>query len=105
MPADPQQIESLRRSSREMVRELGFTRETFDATGLTHTRCHALIEIDRGSPLGILDLAAILRLDKASASRVVREMIAAGLVATGFDPSDGRKQALSLTAKGRKLLA
>lgn len=99
------QVSALRHSSREMVRELGFTRPTFGDSGLTHTRCHALVEIGRSGSIGVLELAARLRLDKASASRIVKELVASRLVRVDSDGMDGRRRVLSLTRAGTAALA
>lgn len=98
-------VSDIRHSSREMVRELGFTRPVFGTSGLTHTRCHALVEIGRSGSIGVLEVASRLRLDKASASRIVKELVAAGLVHSAADDRDGRRRVLTLSRAGRAALA
>ncbi len=50
-------------------------------------------------------LADRLHVTKASISRYVAQMVAAGLLATRPDPGDGRAALLSATARGRRALA
>lgn len=103
MDPDPQ-VAALRHSSRELVRQLGLTREIYGASGLTATRCEALLEIERRGTIGVLELAAVLRLDKAAASRLAHDMMSEKLIAVGGDPGDRRRRVLSLTAKGKRRL-
>ncbi|MGE3148089.1 MAG: GNAT family N-acetyltransferase [Pseudorhodoplanes sp.] len=98
-------IEPIRAASRRLVRELGFLRGTLAGTSLPPSAVHALVEMGaRGAPTA-RELADILRLEKSSVSRLVRKLIEAGLVGEKPGESDGRTKALSLTPKGRKLLA
>jgi DNA-binding MarR family transcriptional regulator len=47
-------------------------------------------------------VAEAVSMDRSAASRLTRELVRLGLVATSTDPSDGRSVVLSLTADGRR---
>ncbi|MFT3972640.1 MAG: helix-turn-helix domain-containing GNAT family N-acetyltransferase [Amaricoccus sp.] len=94
-----QTIESIRASSRRLVRELGFTGGDFAGTDLSPSAVHALIEIERGG-MTARDLGAVLHLEKSSVSRMLRKLIDAGDVAEGAGGDDGRVKLLSLTPAG-----
>ncbi len=91
----------LRQASRELVRELGFLSGRDAASGLSHSHCHALIEIEARGALAQSELPALLRLDKSTTSRIVAELDARGWVKAKPHETDGRVRILSLTAKGK----
>ena len=95
----------LRHASRELVRELGFLRGSDAATKLSHSHCHALIEIDARGNVAQSELPALLRLDKSTTSRIVAELGSRGWVRARASEADGRARVLSLTPKGRTKLS
>ncbi len=95
----------LRHASRELVRELGFLQGRDAATKLSHSHCHALIEIDARGSVGQSQLPALLRLDKSTTSRIVGELESRAWVRAKTSNADGRARVLSLTPKGRAKLA
>jgi putative acetyltransferase len=99
------QVEPLRAASRQVVRELGLLDQWLPSR-ITHSMCHALIELERagGAGLGVAELAARLNLDKSTASRTVSRLVRAKLLAFGEGP-DRRRKPLRLTAAGKKKLA
>jgi putative acetyltransferase len=99
------QILPLRYASRELVRELGFLQEKDAATRLSHSHCHALIEIEARSSLAQAELPALLRLDKSTTSRIVAELEARRWVQARSSTEDRRARVLSLTAKGKSKVA
>lgn len=64
---------------------------------------HALLELTRHEPLAQRDLAAWLRLEKSTVSRLVMQLIERGLVTREHSESDGRILLLSLTVDGRRI--
>jgi putative acetyltransferase len=94
----------IRRSSRELVRELGFLDNEREPSGLSHPQCHVLIELGERGPLSQNELALILRLDKSRVSRVVTDLIAKGLLKK-HKGADARSRIVTLTAPGRARLA
>ena len=95
----------LRHASRELVRELGFLQPDFKEAGLPHSHTHALLEVERHKRISQRALAAELRLDKSTTSRVVRALLDHGWATVAPDPVDGRVRAVSLTAAGRAKVA
>lgn len=104
MPAFASEIEDIRALSRRLVREWGFTGDNFAGTELSPSAVHALIEIERGG-VTARELAAQLRLEKSSVSRMLQRMVASGDVVETFEERDGRVKLLTLTRTGRKRVA
>lgn len=100
MPSLEQTVDSIRASSRRLVRELGFTSGDFAGTDLSPSAVHALIEIERGG-ITARDLGALLHLEKSSVSRMLRKLVEAGEVVEDAGENDGRVKRLSLTAAGK----
>ena len=105
MSASLTTIELVRDASTQLVRELGFTRDTLAGTELSPSAVHALIEIDARGGMTASELAERLKLDKSSISRMVRKLVAAGEVSEGAGAPDGRTKPLSLSGKGRDTVA
>jgi putative acetyltransferase len=95
----------LRHASRELVRELGFLQGRDTVTRLSHSHCHALIEIDARSHLAQAELPTLLRLDKSTTSRIVAELEGRRWVRARASRDDGRARVLTLTPTGRAKLA
>jgi len=64
-----------------------------------------LSRLEREGPLGTSDLAERERMRPQSMAETVKELEAEGWVRRDADPSDGRRQLVTLTAGGRKALA
>lgn len=94
----------VRERSRVVVRELGFMNPTCGPTGLTHSQCHAMIELDRDGPLVVAELAERLRLDKSSASRIVTQLTRRGWARSLPSGADRRRKPVTITARGRAQL-
>ncbi len=95
----------LRHASRELVRELGFLQEREPASGLSHSHCHALMEVEARPGLTQGELAKVLRLDKSRTSRIVAELEARGWTRADADAADKRVRRLRLTARGEEKVA
>jgi putative acetyltransferase len=95
----------LRHASRELVRELGFLQGRDAATKLSHSHCHALIEVDARGGVGQAELPGLLRLDKSTTSRIVAELESRAWIRARPSSEDARARLLSVTAKGRAKLA
>lgn len=99
-----QLIDQIRATSRHLVRELGFMGGDFAGTDLPPSAVHALIEIEKGG-MTARDLAAILRLEKSSVSRMLRKLVEAGDVREAAGEEDTRTKRLSLTPAGQQRVA
>lgn len=95
------QIEQIRSSSRQLVRELNFLKGSFKDTGFSYSQCHILFELDRHKMLNLMELSDILRLDKSTTSRVIKKLVDKGLVKIENNPNDLRQKLFSLTNKGK----
>lgn len=71
---------------------------------LTPTAASALATVERHGPLTPSELAAIERVKRPTATRILRVLEDAGLVDRSPDPSDGRSALLSVNAAGRERL-
>lgn len=92
----------LRHASRAIVRELGFLQDHYTEAGISHSECHALLEIAEEGRTAQAELCEALRLDKSTTSRLVARLVDRGWVRGRRDPGDGRRNRLSVTAAGRR---
>jgi DNA-binding MarR family transcriptional regulator len=60
---------------------------------------------DAGRVMTVTGVADALGVDQPRASRLVARAVRAGLVRRGADPGDGRRSVLTLTSRGRAVLA
>ncbi len=67
------------------------------------TQCHALSVLVSQGAVNLNQLAAVLYLDKSTASRVVDGLVRKGYAVRNLDPSDGRAVRLEATEQGVKL--
>ncbi|HKH41876.1 MAG TPA: MarR family transcriptional regulator [Solirubrobacterales bacterium] len=73
-------------------------------TDLGPSQVAALATIERHGPLSPSELAALERIKRPTATRILRHLEEAGLVERVRDPADGRASILTATAEGRSLL-
>lgn len=78
--------------------------ETFSDLDLTQKQVSVLWLIDDHPDIAQTDLATRMRMDRATTMAIVNRLQARGYLVRGKSPSDGRKQTLNLTDKGRKAL-
>ncbi|MBS2017965.1 MAG: bifunctional helix-turn-helix transcriptional regulator/GNAT family N-acetyltransferase [Deltaproteobacteria bacterium] len=95
----------LRQASRVLVRELGFLQAKDLATSLSHSHCHALIELEARGALPQSELPGLLRLDKSTTSRVVAELARRKWIRARASEGDARVRILALTPAGREKVA
>jgi len=95
----------LRQASRSVVRELGFLQSRDLATSLSHSQCHALIELEARGNLAQAELPGILQLDKSTTSRIVADLVARRWVRASTPRDDARARTLGLTSAGRAKVA
>lgn len=93
-------IQSLRRHSRQIVRELGFFRSQYEGTGVTSPQAHILMELAGRGELTLSEVINIVRMDKSSASRTVRRLKDLKLVLIADDPHDRREKRIRLSKLG-----
>src|SRR4029450_6354955 len=72
--------------------------------GVTGGQVSLLIQIQRHRGIGVRGLASLERMSPASMSGYVERLARAGLVQKTQDPNDKRRQGLSLTEEGERVL-
>ena len=72
--------------------------------GLTPSQLATLATIERHGPLTPSGLAEIERISRPTATRVLRGLLDAGLIARTPDPADGRSALVAIEDRGRELL-
>lgn len=73
-------------------------------TGFTNAQLFLLRQLATADSLSVNELAGRARTNQSTVSSVLNRIVRAGLVVRERAPDDGRRVALSLTAKGRRLL-
>jgi MarR family transcriptional regulator, 2-MHQ and catechol-resistance regulon repressor len=95
---------ALQRAVQDLVRLYQFRdRDRICCHDVSVTQCYALEALVVAGPQRLNDLAARLRLDKSTASRVVDALERKGYASRLADASDARAVALTATPAGRKL--
>jgi DNA-binding MarR family transcriptional regulator len=79
-------------------------RERICCYDITVSECYALEALLRGGPQTLNEVARALRLDKSTASRVIRSVEEKGYVLRGAHPEDGRALVLEISTRGRALV-
>jgi DNA-binding MarR family transcriptional regulator len=85
----------------KLAREL---RRESHALGVTGGQVSLLIQIHRHRGIGVRDLASLERMSPAAMSGYVDRLERAGLVHKTRDPNDRRRQGLSITPEGERVL-
>ena len=91
----------LRPALLKLAREL---RRESHALGVTGGQITLLIQIHRNRGIGVNELATRERISAAAMSKHVARLERAGLVRRTQDELDGRRQSLSLTEEGERVL-
>lgn len=88
-----------------LIRAFGLHRpdETPCGKPVPVSEAHALAELARGDGMSQNELAARLRLEKSTVSRLVGQLATRGWVERDRDPADGRALRLRLTARGARV--
>ena len=81
----------------------------FDAAlrpvGLTNGQFSLLMALNRPAPAAMGPVARLLAIDRTTLTAALKPLERDGLVASDADPGDRRSRLLSLTGKGREVLA
>ena len=96
-------VATLREFSRFYTRRLGTLAEGLLDTPWSLTEARVVYELGQAPSTDMAALRATLALDSGYLSRLLAKFDAAGLIARTASATDGRRQALALTAAGRKL--
>lgn len=95
-------LDQLRQTSRRVVRELGLLSDRNPCAGTTYPQGHALLELERHELLSVNEVAAVLSLDKSSASRILDQLRSHAWISLEVNPHDRRRKVAKLTAKGKQ---
>jgi DNA-binding MarR family transcriptional regulator len=99
-------IRSFRKGLRELEREveLALSDQT-ECCGVTPAQCHLILAVEEAGETSVGEIAAALELDSSTLSRAVDGLVKARLLERKEDPSNRRRQLVSLSAKGREKAA
>lgn len=103
-PTDDQLVETAARLRLAIVRASRRLRQEA-GTDLGPTLIAALGTVERNGPLTPSELAAIERVKRPTATRMLSRLEAEGLVDRASDPTDRRSYLVSATRDGRELLS
>ncbi|WP_428687252.1 helix-turn-helix domain-containing GNAT family N-acetyltransferase [Roseibium sp.] len=98
----PAIVNEIRAASRQLVREFGFLDKTIAGTDLSGSGVHAILEIGLQPGITARDLAARLKLEKSTISRLLKSLEARGEISQTRLEQDGRAFGLNLTDTGRE---
>lgn len=73
--------------------------------GLTNGQFSLLMSLNRPKPPGMAAVALLLAMDRTTLTAALKPLRRRGLLKITADPEDGRGRLMTLTAKGRRLLA
>lgn len=104
MTLNSELIDSLRKNSRSVVRELGLLGDEYNRLGVTLVERHLMIELGTQIFPDVSEVARLLLLEKSTASRLVASLVKKKLVDYKIDEKDKRRRYLQLTKKGEKQL-
>ena len=79
--------------------------EALRPVGLTSGQFSLLNALNRPAPPSIAPVAQLLAMDRTTLTAALKPLVRDGLVAVAKDPADRRNRLLSLTDKGRDVLA
>jgi DNA-binding MarR family transcriptional regulator/predicted GNAT family acetyltransferase len=97
-------VASIRDFNRFYTKEIGVLREGLLGSDHSLTEVRILYELGRSEAVDTKGLREYLGLDRGYLSRILTRFEAAGLVQRGRSETDGRRQTLKLTPRGRDLL-
>lgn len=107
MVAAPESVHvaALRRFSRFYTRQLGLLDEQLLGSGFSLTEVRVLYEIVHQPGQTAAGLGRVLAIDAGYLSRLLRRLVAQGLVRRSANAGDARSSTLAATAKGKRALA
>lgn len=92
----------VQRAARALARRFD---EALRPVGLTNGQFSLIISLNRPEPPGIASVADLLAMDRTTLTAALKPLQRRGLVNVVKDPTDRRGRRLSLTPKGKALLA
>ena len=90
------------RAARALARRFD---DAFRPLGLTNGQFSLMMSLNRPEPPGMAAVASLLGMDRTTLTAALKPLERRGLLRIRADKEDGRARLLTLTVKGRKLLA
>src|SRR5579885_1059989 len=104
LPAMNADASTIRRFNRFYTRRIGVLHEKHLGSDHSLAEVRVLYEVAHRDRPAAAELARELELDAGYLSRLLRGLVARGLVGRTASPQDARQNHLHLTAKGRRLI-
>jgi DNA-binding MarR family transcriptional regulator len=92
----------VQRASRALARRFD---DAFRPLGLTNGQFSLLMSLNRPEPAGMAAVAAVLAMDQTTLTAALKPLKRRGLLRIAISPLDRRARLITLTAKGRRLMA
>src|SRR5580704_17962648 len=92
----------VQRAARALARRFD---EALRPLGLTNGQFSLIMSLNRPKPPGMAAVASLLAMDRTTLTAALKPLRRRGLLKVTADPEDGRGRLMTLTVKGRKLLA
>lgn len=92
----------VQRAARALARRFD---DAFRPLGLTNGQFSLLMSLNRPEPPAMASVAALLAMDRTTLTAALKPLQRRGLLDVAADPADRRARLLTLTPKGRRLLA
>jgi DNA-binding MarR family transcriptional regulator len=92
----------VQRAARALARRFD---EAFRPLGLTNGQFSVMMSLNRPEPPGMAAVAHLLAMDRTTLTAALKPLQRRGLLKITADPGDRRARLMTLTPKGRRLLA
>jgi DNA-binding MarR family transcriptional regulator len=92
----------VQRAARALARRFD---DAFRPLGLTNGQFSLMMSLNRPEPAGMASVAALLAMDQTTLTAALKPLKRRGLLKIATSPVDRRARLLTLTAKGRRLMA
>jgi DNA-binding MarR family transcriptional regulator len=92
----------VQRAARALARRFD---EALRPAGLTSGQFSLMMSLNRPVPPAMGVVAEVLAMDRTTLTAALKPLVGRGLVAVSVDPADRRARRLSLTARGKGVLA
>lgn len=92
----------VQRAARVLARRFD---DAFRPLGLTNGQFSLMMSLNRAEPPGMASVAALLAMDQTTLTAALKPLRRRGLLGIATSPVDRRARLITLTAKGRRLLA
>jgi DNA-binding MarR family transcriptional regulator len=92
----------LQRAARAVARRFD---DAFRPLGLTNGQFSLMMSLNRPEPPGMASVARLLAMDQTTLTAALKPLQRRGLLDIAVDPLDRRARLITLTPKGRRLLA